>query len=259
MAVLLAPKAFGYVLLLQDRQMLRRCGGTLRTAMSVLLELLLSSLIAPVMMLMQSAAVLGIVTGRDAGWKAQRRDDGSIPFREIARRHRAHTLCGVVLAIVAYTVSPVILAWMSPVVLGLVLALPMSAVTGWPALGKAVYRLRLLATPEEIEPPAVLRRANELACEWATILPQLTDALTCLANDASWRAGHATMLPTTPERRKGEYDVDLLLGLAKLDDAGSLEEAAALLSHREKLAVLGNRTGFERFCQFVMACHAPEQ
>jgi membrane glycosyltransferase len=259
MAVLLTPKVFGYVLLLRDRQMLRRCGGALRTAMSVLLEIVLSSLIAPVMMLMQSAAVLGIVTGRDAGWKAQRRDDGSIPFRELARRHRTHTLCGVALAVVAYTVSPVLLAWMSPVVFGLVLAIPVSAVTAWPALGRVVYRHRLLATPEEIEPPAVLQRANELACEWATIRPQLTDALAYLANDGSLCALHAMMLSTTPERRKGEYDVDLLLGLAKLDDANSLEEAAALLSNREKLAILGNRAGFERFCQLVMACHTPEQ
>jgi membrane glycosyltransferase len=87
--------------------------------------------------------------------------------------------------------------------------------------------------------------------------PQLTDALVCLANDASLRTLHAMMLSTTPERRKGEYDVDLLLGLAKLDDADSVEEAAALLSNREKLAVLGHRTGFERFCQLVAACHAP--
>jgi membrane glycosyltransferase len=104
----------------------------------------------------------------------------------------------------------------------------------------------------------VLQRANELACEWATIRPQRTDALVCFASDASLRALHAMMLITTPERRKGEYDVDLLLGLAKLDDADSVEEAAALLSNREKLAVLGNRTGFERFCQLVMVCHAPE-
>ena len=38
----------------------------------------------------------------------------------------------------------------------------------------------------------------------------------------------------------------------------SLEEAAALLSNREKLAVLGNRTGFERLCQLVTACHDQE-
>jgi membrane glycosyltransferase len=258
MAVLLAPKVFGYILLLRDRQTLRGCGGALRTGMSVLAEIVLSSLIAPVMMLMQSVNVLGIVTGRDAGWKAQRRDDGSIPFREVARRHRAHTVFGVVLAVAAYAVSPALLAWLTPVVLGLVLAIPMSTLTGWQELGKAVRRLGLLATPEESEPPAVLRRTNELTYEWAITRPQLTDVFARLASDAQLRALHAAMLPTTHERRKGEYDVDLLLGLAKLDDADSLEEASALLSNREKLAVLGNRIGFERFCQFAMVCHDQE-
>src|SRR5215813_6137277 len=165
MAVLLAPKVFGYILLWKDRQTMRCWGGVLRTGISVLVEIILSSLIAPVMMLMQSTQVLGIMTGRDAGWKAQRRDDGSIPFRELVRHHRSHTLCGVLLAIVAYSVSPVLLAWMSPIVLGLVLAIPVSAITGWPALGQAVRRLGLLRTPEEIALPAVLQRANELASE----------------------------------------------------------------------------------------------
>lgn len=259
MAVLIAPKVFGYLLLWRDRQTLRCCGGALRTGISVVVEIVLSSLIAPVMMLMQSAAVLGIVTGRDAGWKAQRRDDGSIPFRELARRHRTHTVCGVVLAVVAYTVSPVLLAWMAPVVLGLVLAIPVSAATGWPALGKAVRRLGLLTTPEERHPPAVLQRAHELACAWATGQPQPTDVLVRVARDAHLRALHAMMLPTAHERRKGDHDIDLLLGLAKLDDADSLEEAATLLSNREKFAVLGHRTGLERLCQLGMACHAQEQ
>jgi membrane glycosyltransferase len=254
MAVLVAPKVFGYILLLKDRQTVRRCGGALRTGMSVVVEIVLSSLIAPVMMLMQSAEVIGIVTGRDAGWKPQRRDDGSIPFREVARRHRTHTISGVILAVVAYSVSPVLLAWLAPVVLGLVLAIPVSAVTGWQGLGKVVRRLGLLATPEEIEPPAVLQRTNELTAEWATTCAQETDVLARLASDAQLRALHATMLQTTHERRKGEYDVDVLLGLAKLDDADSLKEASSLLSSREKLAVLGHRAGFERLCQLALSC-----
>jgi membrane glycosyltransferase len=258
MAVLLAPKAFGYLLLLRDRQTVRRCGGALRMGMSVLVEIILSSLIAPVMMLMHSAEVVSIVTGRDTGWKAQRRDDGSIPLRVIARRHRGHTLFGVALAVAAYNVSPGLLAWLSPVVLGLVLAIPVSAVTGWQGLGKIVRKLGLLATPEEIEPPAVIRRANELTGEWATTRPQMPDVFVRLASDAQLRALHAAMLPTTHERPKGEYDVDLLLGLAKLEDADSLEEASALLSNREKLAILANRTGFERLCQLMVLCHAQE-
>jgi membrane glycosyltransferase len=127
--------------------------------------------------------------------------------------------------------------------------------TGWPALGKAARWLGLLVTPEEIDPPAVLRRTNELTCEWRSVCPQVTEALTRLAGDAQLRALHAMMLPTSPARRKGEYDVELLLGLVKLDDADSLEEAAALLSAREKLAILGNRLGFERLCQLMRACH----
>jgi membrane glycosyltransferase len=252
MAVLVAPKAFGYILLLKDRQKVRRCGGALRAGLSVLVEIFLSSLIAPVMMLMQSAVVMGIMTGRDVGWKAQRRDDGSISFRAVAGRHRSHTLFGVVLAVAAYAVSPGLLAWLSPVVLGLVLAIPVSGITAKQRLGQAFRRLGLLAIPEEVDPPAVLRRANELSSEWATTRPHMTEALGRLASDAQLRALHAAMLSTTHQRQKGEYDVDLLLGLAKLDDTDSLEEASALLSNREKLAVLGNRTGFERLCQLMV-------
>jgi membrane glycosyltransferase len=254
MAVLVAPKVLGYILLLKDRQTVRGCGGACRAGLSVLVEVVLSSLIAPVMMLMQSAEVLGILTGCDAGWKAQRRHDGSLSLRVVARRHCTHTVCGVVLAVAAYAVSPVFLAWMSPVVLGLVLAIPISAVTGWQALGKTVRRLGLLVTPEEIDPPAVLRRTNELTGAWTTTRPQLTDALVRLARDAQLCALHAMLLPITPEQRQGEYDVDLLLGFAKLDDADSLEEAATLLSNREKRAILGSRAGLERLCRFAMAC-----
>jgi membrane glycosyltransferase len=63
------------------------------------------------------------------------------------------------------------------------------------------------------------------------------------------------MLPPPAPRRKGEYEVDLLVGLAKLDDAESVAEASALLSTREKLMVLGHRRGFERFMRLVERQH----
>jgi membrane glycosyltransferase len=253
MAVLAAPKLFGYALLCRDRQLARRYGGALRAGMSLLFEIIVSALIAPVMLLMQSAVVAGILTGRDVGWKTQRRDDGSIPLRAVARRHRGHTLFGLVLAIAAFAVSPRFLAWMSPVVVGLLLAIPLSAATGRQALGQMVRRLGLLVTPEETEPPVVLQRANELARELATARPTVDDALKWMACDAELRALHTAMLSTTSDRRRGEYDVDLMLGLAKLNDAGNLEEASSLLSSREKLAVLGSRGGIERISQFATA------
>jgi membrane glycosyltransferase len=100
----------------------------------------------------------------------------------------------VALAVAAYAVSPELLAWMAPVILGLVLAIPVSAMTGWQALGKAARRFKLLVTPEEIAPPAVLRRTNELTCEWGTVCPQVPDVFACLAGNAPLRALHAMML-----------------------------------------------------------------
>jgi membrane glycosyltransferase len=253
MAVLVAPKLFGFALLCKDRQLARRYGGILRAGGSVLFETALSALIAPVMMLMQSAVVMGILTGRTSGWTAQRRDDGSIPLRAIVDRHRGHTVFGVGLAVAAYAVSPSLLAWMSPVVVGLLLAIPVSAATARQDLGRITRKLGLLVTPEETEPPAVLRRANELAGELAARRLQRADALQWMAHDADLRALHTAMLPTITERRKGEYDVDLLLGLAKLHDAASPEEASTLLSNPEKLAVLGNRAGLGRLSELATA------
>ena len=253
MAVLVAPRVFGYVLLCTNRQMARRYGGLFRAGMSVLFETVLSALMAPVMMMMQSTVVVGILTGRDVGWKTQRRDDGSIPLRAVARRHCGHTVFGVVLALAASAVSPKFLAWMSPVVVGLLLAIPLSAATARQELGRIVRRLGLLVTPEETEPPEVLQRANALARELFARRPTVANALEWIACDAELRASHTAILSTTPEGRRGEYDVDLLLGLAKLNDARSLEEASSLLSGREKLAVLGNRAGVERLSQLATA------
>jgi membrane glycosyltransferase len=58
-------------------------------------------------------------------------------------------------------------------------------------------------------------------------------------------AAHRAMLPAT-SRRRGEYDADLLVGRAKIDDADSLEEAIAILSPKETFAVLGDRDSVDR-------------
>jgi hypothetical protein len=59
------------------------------------------------------------------------------------------------------------------------------------------------------------------------------------------------MLLPRPAKRKGEYDLDLLTGLAKLQDADSVEEASSMLSNREKLMVLGDDAGVGRLHQLA--------
>ena len=117
---------------------------------------------APIAMLMQSRSVASVLAGRDAGWKAQRRD-GRISFREIARRHAWHTAVGVVLGIAAGLASPWLLLWMSPIILGLVLSIPLSALTARTDIGQLARRLGLFRTPEEVAPPPVLAERDRQA------------------------------------------------------------------------------------------------
>ncbi len=101
-------------------------------------------------------------------------------------------------------------------------------------------------TPEETQPPTVLRRANELAEELGEKRARpAADVLDRWVRDAELRALHTVMLPPQQTRRKGDYYVDLLTGLAKLEDAESVAEASAMLTNREKLMVLSDGKGVE--------------
>src|SRR5690606_8146561 len=135
MGVLLAPKIFGLILALLRGPIRRPSGGGIRLVLSALIEILLSAMLAPMMMLIQSGAVFQILAGRDTGWQPQRRDDGSIPFRDIVRRHRMHVALGIVTGVSAFLISTSLFAWMSPTILGLVLAILLSWLSGTLAVG----------------------------------------------------------------------------------------------------------------------------
>jgi membrane glycosyltransferase len=231
---------------LRNKYERRGVGGIIRGLFSVVLETLISGLIAPVMMLIQSAAVAEILIGRDAGWSVQRRDDGTLPASALVRRYGWHTLFGFLLAAGAYAVSAPLLLWMTPVIVGLMLAVPLAALSANAAVGKALRFFGLLSIPEEQMPPRILARANELTASSSPV--QNGEAFSLLCHDAKLRDAHRSLLPR-PEGRKagaGGIDVNLVIGKAKLDEAESLHEAALLLSDREKAALLSDLQGFER-------------
>jgi membrane glycosyltransferase len=245
MGMLLAPKLLGLLAMLADRTTRRGFGGTLRAFAGMLFEVVVSGLIAPVMMLIQSASVAGILMARDSGWQAQRRDDGTLPWRDVMRRYGRHTLFGLVLAIAAYEVSFSLFAWMTPVIVGLILAIPLAQWSASPAAGLRLRRLKLLTAPEETEPPAVLLRANALAAELSR--PNREDnGLLRLFADPALLAAHRALLPDAAPRARGAVDTALVVGLAKLEDCASLAEADDTLTRQEKMALLSDARGVER-------------
>src|SRR5271166_4691245 len=240
-AILLAPKFLGLAIALLDGKTRRGSGGGLALVASTIIEIVISAALAPIMMLIQSGSVAQIVSGRDTGWDPQRRDDGSIPFRSIARRHRAHVLLGVITLFAAALISPSLVIWMSPTIAGLILSIPLSWASGQLWLGLGMRRLGLLRTPEETSPPPVVERANALAAELARAGHDHDDALLAIWADPALRAVHESFLMEAPRHRRGEVDVDQAVAAAKLTEAQTSEDASAWLRPRERLAVLGDR------------------
>jgi membrane glycosyltransferase len=241
MTVLLAPKFFGLAAALLRARTRRACGGALRLILSALLEILMSALVAPIMMVIQTGSVVQIVFGRDTGWNPQRRDDGSIPFRSILRRHRSHMALGLITLVAGLMISPSLAAWMSPTIAGLILAVPISAISGQLYLGLALKRLGLLLTPEEGETPSVVNRANELAAELAASGQDVADSIRTLHADADFRAQHDLFIPVRERRRRGEIDPDRALAEAKLSEAECVDEAVKWLNPKERMFVLHDR------------------
>jgi membrane glycosyltransferase len=189
--------------------------------------------------------VIQILSGRDSGWQAQRRDDGTLPLRDLARRYGWYTAFGLLLAFAAYEVSFSLFAWMTPVIAGLILAIPLAQWTASPSAGRALRRIGLLRVPEETQPPQILMRANELVPTFARAAPTV-GALAALLSDPPLLEAHRALLPEAPSRRRGDVDVALVVGLAKLEGCATLAEADALLTRQEKMALLCDARGLDR-------------
>ncbi len=167
LVVVMLPKGLGLLLEWKRSLIEHNAGRAIRSTLGVMYETVFSMLIAPILMLTQTVGATQIFAGFDSGWTAQRRDDGGLDFADALWFARWHTFIGLVTAAIAYTVSPGLLVWMAPVVLGLALAGPVS----WLTSKKAGWFARwALATAEDKNPPSILVAANARADAWTVRL-----------------------------------------------------------------------------------------
>ncbi len=243
--VLFIPKTLGFLQALKSFR-IRRAIGTPELIASVIMELVLSALYAPILMLLQSRYIIEILTGRDAGWATQRRSEGTGTWREAWRFHWGHTLAGVILGVLFGVLSPPLLVWLSPVLAGMLLSLPLSRLSGSLACGRGLARLGLLTTPEESHVPAIVRRRDELIL---TAKPLPDDALALLARDEYARRIHVRANPLPPAERRGQPDPDRLTAGQKLRDARHVGEALSWLTPRERVHVAADESLLECLAQ----------
>jgi len=177
--ILFLPKVLGLALAMLRRR--RSFGGVLRLAGGGAVEFTFSVVVAPVMMMYHSAFVLAILFGRTVPWGAQDRDGRSVSWREALVQTASTVVVGLAWAGLTWTVSPLFFAWLTPILLGLVLATPLVRLSSRQAPPGSIPA-RLLTVPWErrpppelADPPAGFAGAGEGDPESASALPSLPE------------------------------------------------------------------------------------
>jgi membrane glycosyltransferase len=235
LGILAAPKVLGVLAFAASGKRLRAAGGLL-LPFSVALELVLSALLAPILMLIHCGLVVSILAGRDAGWSPQRRGDQSLPWTEVAYRHRWHGVAGVALALVGYSISKQMVAWLLPAAVGMVAAVPLSLFTGSSQVGRWPRRLRLLRTPEEAEPPAIARTVSLTYPLYRDAVARAPD-LFAIAADSEKLRRHLALTDSRPQGGLQAIEADEAIANLKVRSAETLEDAVAHLTSRERAHV----------------------
>lgn len=136
LALLFTPKLIGLVDHIA-RVGVRR-GNRLRFALTLVVETVVSTLVAPVMMVQHTLIIARALGGVDTGWMPHAK--GGLTLGRAMRMHGLETTLGLTLA--ALVVAGVLSLWVLPVVLGLVLAAPVAVLAAAPGdwLAKAGWR-----------------------------------------------------------------------------------------------------------------------
>lgn len=220
------------------RPLARNSGGPVRIFASAIFENLLSALIAPVQMLIQTRQIYEIMRGRDSGWQAQVRA-GSMPdWGVVIRRHWIHVLVGVVTLVVLAQFSPWQLVWLSPILAGLILSPLTSRYSASPVFGRWARMRGLLVTPEERDPPAILTAALAAARNLPRPIADPSIILK-LGKDPDLLARHISMLPPASDLPAAKR-LTQITAQAKIANAASQSEALSFLTREETDALVAN-------------------
>ena len=233
MALLFLPKIVGAARAIALPSLRRAFGGGWRILGGTVVEVILSALLAPILMLFQVRQVAEILSGRDSGWSSQSRDAAVMPWCEAFRRHGIQLLIGAAASAAVLHYATDQLIWVAPVLLGLVLAPVLSRVTGQdidtPLVG-------LLSIPEDRNPPAVALRAAELRTVYeATASLSPLDLLV----DAPLRMNHLSTLPPELMVKAGSR-LNQITARAKLEEATDPVQALEWLTKEELEALLAS-------------------
>lgn len=180
-AMLLTPKLMGIVTTAMSPGAVRRYGGARQFTLSFLTELFTSIAYAPVLMVQQTVAVFRSLIGIRAIWAPQQRKGGRYSLVILAKFHALETATGILL--LSGMLIGIVSLWLLPIMASLVLAVPLSALSGLRLQGVSAAA-QTMSTPDEHAMPAIVYKSRVQKLHYANILKDVASR------------------PTLPTRRK---------------------------------------------------------
>jgi membrane glycosyltransferase len=141
----------------------RRFGGTGRALLSILAEICYSTLLAPIMLLLQSRAVSQVLLGLDGGWPATQRAQSRIDLRDAWAAGWWMVVFGFATLAVVLAFAPRIVLWLLPAVLPM-MAAPLLIAAG--SRSRKSGRKVLFTTPLELQPSPVMIERERILAAW---------------------------------------------------------------------------------------------
>ncbi len=170
-AISLAVGVFGLLLLPKlmiatEAAVTRRArgfGGAFAALISTLWELVLSSLIAPLMLMFQTRSVLQVIFRMDGGWPPNNRGDGTLTVLEAWMASRWIVWTGLIGLAAAYWLAPALVLWLLPVALPMILAPFLISWTSRKSTGV------LMRVPSELHIPKVVEAHDHILATWQAV------------------------------------------------------------------------------------------
>ncbi|QVL51322.1 MAG: glucans biosynthesis glucosyltransferase MdoH [Thiocapsa sp.] len=157
MTMVFAPKLATLGSLMLSRGGRAAFGGGPRLLAGAFGEILFSTLLAPVMALAHTLFMGGLLFGKAIVWSPQRRDTHRLKVSQALRRLWPQTLFGLAALFWLISTDAAGAIFLSPFIVGALLAVPIAVLTAWPVFGAWLARIGVWRIPEEVDPPALIR------------------------------------------------------------------------------------------------------
>jgi len=130
-------------------------GGMRGLLASFVLEIVLTSMLAPIHMMFHCRSVAQVLTGADSGWPTAERDDGSLPFSAALSATWWMVLTGTGAIVFSHEYVPELFYWLLPVTLPMVAAPLLVWLTSSVWLGRMTRKLGLFVVPTDTAAVAI--------------------------------------------------------------------------------------------------------